>query len=119
LQSNTLESDKSVTIDLEVENRLFYTNLLNMIDTSQDKPGTRRTPGDILITVTAGSKSLATNYLVNNSFSIFSQVKPEWDNISNGTGLIGSRVQRTVRTRLSQPALDVLKFESQYQKLKF
>ncbi|MFC5272067.1 hypothetical protein [Adhaeribacter terreus] len=117
IRNNFLQEAKEIRFD--VEDRLFYTNLLNMIDTSQDKPGTVRTAGDILVTVTAGSESLATNFRINNSFSIFSQVKPEWDNIKNGTGLIGARVQRVVKTRLSQAALAELINNSQYQKLKF
>ncbi|MBK0402079.1 hypothetical protein I5M27_03730 [Adhaeribacter sp. BT258] len=117
IRNNFLQDVKDIRF--EVENRLFYTNLLNLIDTSQDKPGTFRTAGEILVTITAGSESLATNYRINNSFSIFSQVKPEWDNIKNGTGLIGARAQRTVKTVLSQAALAELINNSQYQKLKF
>jgi hypothetical protein len=117
IRNNFLQEVK--TISFEVEKNLFYTNLLNLIDTSQDKPGTRRTAGTIIITITAGSESLATNFRINNSFSIFSQVKPEWDNIKNGTGLIGARAQRTVTTVLSQEALAELTNKSQYQRLKF
>src|SRR5690606_37971058 len=106
LRNNFLQQNPEVKFN--VENNFFYTNVMNLIDTSKDTPATFRTSGPVVFTITVGSQSLADNYRINNSFSIFSQVKPEWDNIMNGTGLIGARTQRVLTTFLSQSAKAVL-----------
>ncbi|HSI90551.1 MAG TPA: hypothetical protein VK927_05505 [Adhaeribacter sp.] len=107
------------TIQELVDENVFYRNLLNLIPATNQDPNTVRRAGDIYMTITAGSKSLATNFLVNNSFSVFSQTRPEFDNIANGTGLVGARLQKSVKMRLSIKALEVLRNDPQYSRLNF
>jgi hypothetical protein len=92
---------------------------MSLIDTSNDNATTKRTAGDILIAVTAGSNSLATYYRVNNSFSIISQTRPEYDNVKNGYGLVGSRLEKAAIAELSKQAADTLKLGKRYLSLKF
>jgi hypothetical protein len=123
VRSNFLQSpnnaDPFLPISFQVEDNLFYNNLLNLIDTSNDNNTTTRKAGVIRTTVTAGSQNLAKYYQVNNSFSVFSQVRPEFDNVSNGTGLVASRLQKVAGAELTAAALQVLKTDPKYLKLKF
>lgn len=95
--NNFMPDPKASPINVEVVQNSFYENLVKLIDTSNDNATTTRKARYVLINVTAGSESLSKNYLANNSYSVFSQTRPEYDNIINGTGLVGSRLTKTVK----------------------
>jgi hypothetical protein len=119
VRNNFLQTYTKDPLSIPIDENYFYTNLLGIINTQNDKPSTFRKPGNVYVTVTAGSESLATNHLVNTSFSIFSQVRPQFDNIKNGTGLVGSRLAKTVTAVLSDKAADTLTLSHKYRSLKF
>lgn len=105
-------SNQSVALEKD----FFITNLLALIDRSGDNATTKREPGDVYVTITGGSASLETYYRINNSFSLISQTRPEYDNITNGTGLVASRRSKTARGFLTSNAI---KYLQGYPELKF
>jgi predicted protein tyrosine phosphatase len=123
VRSNTLiapnTTDPDAPIIFQIDDNSFYSNVLNLINTDNDNASTTRTAGNILTTVTAGTKTLATYYQVNNAFSVFSQTRPEFDNVNNGTGLVASRRQKIAAATLSPDALKKLRQDPALQKLKF
>ena len=113
---NNFIQESSADPSMQMEKDFFITNLQALIDRSQDNATTSREPGDVFITVTGGSPSLELYYRINNSFSIISQTRPEYDNISNGTGLVASRRSKTARGFLTPNAI---KYLQAYPDLKF
>src|SRR6478752_828384 len=90
--------------EIQLEDGFFQSNLLALIDRSQDNSTTTREAGDTFVTVTGGSTSLEAYYRINNSFSLISQTRPEYDNIQNGTGLVASRRSKIARGFLTTGA---------------
>lgn len=115
LQAPTTELSGEISFLLE--DLLFYNNALNLIDTSHDNATTTRKAGTINTIVTAGSESMATYYQVNNAFSVFTQTRPEFTNVSNGTGLVASRSQKVATANLTLAAF--AKLRDGYPSLKF
>lgn len=104
-------------VTFPIDDNTFYVNIANQINTQNDNATTKRTTdGKIIVSVTAGSELLALNYRANTSYSIFSQTRPEFTNVRNGTGLVASRTKKVVYAALTVAAKDVLKRDT---RLKF
>ena len=116
LRNNFIHEASNTDAVIQMENDFFITNLLALIDRSHDNSTTVRKAGDVFITVTGGSPTLELYYRINNSFSIISQTRPEYDNVSNGTGLVASRRSKTARGFLTANAI---KYLQGYPDLKF
>ncbi|MDX5348927.1 MAG: hypothetical protein LPJ89_02820 [Hymenobacteraceae bacterium] len=104
-------------VRIGIDQYTFYERLLTLVDRSNDNATTTREIEDITFTFTAGSQVLANYYLVNNSFSVFSQTLPEYDNIVNGTGLVASRRKVLIDARLDFRAVQHMK--NAYPQLRF
>ncbi len=104
LRNNFIHESINTDPEVVLEPQFFTTNLLALIDRSQDNATTEREAGDVFITVTGGSPTLELYYRINNSFSLISQTRPEYDNITNGTGLVASRRAKIARGILTKDA---------------
>lgn len=113
---NNFIQESAADPNIALEDNFFQTNLLALIDRSNDNSTTTRVAGDVFVTVTGGSTSLEAYYRINNSFSLISQTRPEYDNIKGGTGLVASRRTKVARGFLTTNANKTL---ATYQELKF
>src|SRR5690606_21673698 len=107
IQNNIIRGFGTNFIEIDQQSNAFFEHLRTALEPVSGS--TRRVAGEIRVYVTAGSKTLATYYLVNNNFSAITQTRPEYDNVTNGTGLFASRRTVTTKAKMLQPSVSRLR----------